>query len=220
MRLLTAVLAFAALAIPAHAATVGVEQGNIIVDGQPVTSGGNDSDPLLSPDGKFVVFVRLGADSDAMAKCSSDGALPVRGVALYRVGIDGKGLAKLLDAHGSDKPETSLCEFDSMAFDSSGRYLYFDTPAWATSSAVHVLDLKAKRERFFVAGGLERVLAGCGDKKYRDHVIVTQHRYFVFGGSYDWAYLFSPAGKELGAVTDDARNLAVVDEACAAAAAQ
>ena len=35
--------------------------------------------------------------------------------------------------------------------------------------------------------------------KYKDHLIVRSHRYFLFGGSYDWYWLYDPAGKrELG----------------------
>ena len=200
--------------VPAEAATLAVDHGNIVLDGKSLTSSGNDSDPLLSPDGKTVVFVRLGDDSDAMAKCSSDGALPVRGIALWSVKSDGTGAAKLLDAHPGDRPETTLCEFGAKGFDSTGRLLYVDTPAWATSSAVHVLDLRAKKERFFVAGSLIRVVSACADKKYLNTVVAEQHRYFVLGGSYDWPYLFSPAGKELGPVSDDTSKLGGLDDAC------
>ena len=44
------------------------------------------------------------------------------------------------------------------------------------------------------------MLAGCADPQYRDDIAVSQHRYFVFGGSYDWVWLFSPTGREIGPV--------------------
>jgi hypothetical protein len=35
--------------------------------------------------------------------------------------------------------------------------------------------------------------------KYKDHLAVLSRRYFLFGGSYDWYWLYDPAGqKELG----------------------
>jgi hypothetical protein len=42
--------------------------------------------------------------------------------------------------------------------------------------------------------------------KYRDHLLVSQHRYFLGGGSYDWFWLFDSRGKEVGPVGEDTEN--------------
>jgi hypothetical protein len=42
--------------------------------------------------------------------------------------------------------------------------------------------------------------------EYRDHLLVQQHRYFLGGGSYDWFFLFTPGGKEVGVVGEDISN--------------
>ena len=71
-----------------------------------------------------------------------------------------------------------------------------------TSGAIHVLDLATGKERLFLAGNGLKVLARCNNKKYRDDIIAGQHRYFVFSGSYDWDFLFTPDGKEVGPLGD------------------
>jgi hypothetical protein len=120
----------------------------------------------------------------------------------------------LLEGRSAEAPQATLCGFNDLQFDTTGERLYFDTPAWATSSAVHVIDMAARTERFFVAGDVMRVLAGCRDEQYRDTIIVSQHRYFVFGGSYDWAWLFKPDGAEIGPIGEG--DLSIVDDWCEA----
>jgi hypothetical protein len=78
-------------------------------------------------------------------------------------------------------------------FSSDGRLVYFVTPAWATSGAVHVVDTTDRKERFVVAGNDLRVVHS---GEYRDHLLLAQHRYFLGGGSYDWFYLFTPPGRK------------------------
>lgn len=202
---------------PALAQTVAVDHGNIVLnDGKrhvALTHGGHDSDPVLTPDGKRVVFDRSGAADKAMLSCDMEGK-PVAALSLWIVGTDGKGERKLLSGRGADKPEQALCAFNSKQFSTNGARLYFDSPAWATSSAVHVLDMGSGKEKFFLAGSLVRVLANCKDARYRDALIVNQHRYYVFAGSYDWTWLFTPQGKEVGPVGDEDPNMMFVDDAC------
>jgi hypothetical protein len=53
-------------------------------------------------------------------------------------------------------------------------------------------------EQFLLAANDLLVLNFCRSK-YLDHLVVLSHRYFLFGGSYDWYWLYDPAGKkELG----------------------
>ena len=127
---------------------------------------------------------------------------------------DGTHATKLL-AGGDDtaRAQALLCDFTNKQFDSTGRLLYFETPAWATSDAIHVLDMTTRKERFFAPGNSLLVLATCKDEQYRDDVVASEHRYFVFGGSYDWTFLFTPSGKEVGPVSDS-EDLSSVDTWC------
>jgi WD40-like Beta Propeller Repeat len=202
-------LVLIALTSTAHAAIVTVVHGNIVLNGKVITTGGHDSDPVLSPDGKHVVFERA-TGGPAPKDCSAD-LSTARATDLWTVGGDGKDARKLLGLHTDQNAERMVCAFGNKQFSSNGQLLYFETPAWAVSGAVHVYDFGSGRERFFLAGNGVTVLNACSDRQYRDDLVVAQHRYFAFGGSYDWLWLFSPAGKEIGPVGENDAN---VKDAC------
>ena len=71
------------------------------------------------------------------------------------------------------------------------------------SGAAHVFDFRTNNEHFVVPSNGLRVLSECKDKQYQDNLVVDQHRYFVFGGSYDWAFLFTSQGEEIGPLGED-----------------
>ena len=68
-------------------------------------------------------------------------------------------------------------------FSPDGRRLYFVSSAWATSGAVHVIDLATRKERFFTDGS-SLVIVPNGD--YRGCLLIQKHKYFIGGGAYDW----------------------------------
>ncbi|HEX2591036.1 MAG TPA: hypothetical protein VHL34_06050 [Rhizomicrobium sp.] len=201
------VVAAGLLAEPALAASsVKAEHGNIVLhDGKAVrrlTTSGHDSAPVLSPDGKRVVFVRnLGGAP--LKDCSADASVATP-MELWSVGADGAGAKKLLGLANAKDVHQTVCAFTSPQFSSNGQLLYFSTPAWATSGAVHVYDFKSGREHFVTDGDSLSVLSSCMDETYRDALIVMKHKYFAMGGSYDWYWLVSPAGKELGPLGESA----------------
>jgi hypothetical protein len=81
-----------------------------------------------------------------------------------------------------------------------GRRLYFLSSAWATSDALHAVDVRGGEEHFLLPADDFLVLNFCRSK-YKDHLVVLSRRYFLFGGSYEWYWLYDPAGKkELGPV--------------------
>ena len=69
-----------------------------------------------------------------------------------------------------------------------------------TSGAVHVVEVATRRTRFVAAGNsLEVVPSG----HYAGCLLVSQHRYWMAGGSYDWTWLLSARGSERGPVVGD-----------------
>lgn len=207
-----ALLATVMLAGVAQAATVGVDRGNVLVDGKAVTHSGRDSEPVLAPDGKRLVFTRT--VGKPLNSCSASGA-ETDNVELWTANADGSGARKLLGIKLDNDMHKTLCGYQGMQFSSDGNLLYFETPAWATSGAIHVYDFRAGKEHFVVDGDEVMVLAKCAEPDYRDKLIVTQHKYFVFGGSYDWPWLISPDGKNLGLIGGDNADLnAIVKGAC------
>jgi hypothetical protein len=163
-----------------------------------LTASEMDVDPVLSPSGAFVVYTRQGRGR-SHRHYEPDQFCPTepRPDELRRINVDGGDDRVLLKGSGGD-PERQLCDFKSKQFSSDGRRLYFLTPARTTTRALHAFDIRAGEEHFLLPTNDVVVLSFCRSK-YRDHLIVLSHRYFLFGGSYDWYWLYDPAGKkELG----------------------
>jgi hypothetical protein len=211
LTVLSLVLLFAQPAVAAP--SVKAVGGNIVLldkgASHQLTKSGHDSDPVLSPDGKLVVFFRA-TGGESLADCSG-GLYEARRGELWSVSRDGRDARKLAGIHAAKDVRNSLCAFHDKQFSSDGRLLYFLTPAWATSDAVHVFDLTTGRERFVVDGNGLTVLARCTEPDYRDKLVVERHKYFAFGGSYDWLWLVDVSGKEIGPVGE---TDAQVKDAC------
>lgn len=201
---LAATLAAAlACAAPLAAQRVYAEGGNVFYQARegaaPVrlTSAGLDAGPALSPDGRTVVFVRR-----TPGRSVETGSGTAEWTELWTVGADGSG-ARMRLRGGPDTTRAEgeeLAGFRAPAFSPDGGTVYFLSRAWATSDAVHALDLASGRERFVAPGNsLEVVPRG----EYAGHLIVSQHRYLLGGGSYDWLWLLRPDGTDAGPIGDD-----------------
>ena len=193
----------AAFAVPAFGQTVSVKEGNIQFtdkSGQTtaLTSSGRDSEPVLAPDGKWVVFVRK-----VEGKKIVTGSDEVDPSELWQVRTDGKEATLLVKCRSSEDPASVIAEFGNAQFSTNGKLVYFYTSAWATSGAIHVVDTTNRKERFAFAGNHFKVVPS---GEFRDCVLVQQHRYFVGGGSYDWYWLLRPDGKEIGPVGETTEN--------------
>lgn len=191
------------IVLPAAAQTGSVKDGNIQFTDKSrqtttLTSTGRDSEPVLAPDGRWVAFVRK-VDGKKIATGSDE----VDPTELWQVRTDGKEATLLLKCRESEKPESVIAAFENLQFSTNGKLIYFVTPAWATSGAVHVVDTTNRKERYLFPGnGLKAVPSG----EYKDCLLVQQHRYFIGGGSYDWYWLLRPDGKEIGPVGEDTEN--------------
>src|SRR4051794_25449412 len=192
-----------ALATTAFAQTVSVKDGNIQFTDKSgktaaLTSSGRDSNPILAPDGKWVAFVRK-VDGKKIVTGSDE----VEPTELWQVRVDGKEPSLLVKCRDSEKVESVIGAFENLQFSTDGKLLYFVTPAWATSGAVHAVDTTNRKERYLFPGSdLKVVPSG----EYKDCLLTQQHRYFVGGGSYDWFWLLRPDGKEVGPVGEDTSN--------------
>ena len=154
---------------------------------------------MLSPDGRWVVFVRA-----VPGRKISTGAGDVDAEELWQVRADGQGTDPPRRAERSRRhaerrgqlPARAVFPRTAAWFTSSRRL----TPPAAQSTS---WDTTKGKERFLVAGStVEVVRYG----EYRDCLLVVQHRYFIGGGTYDWIWLFRPDGKEVGPVGEDAES--------------
>ena len=200
--LLLALLSFPA-GLPAQSVTV--REGNLFYRasaGAPprqLTSSGLDDHPRLSPDGRTIAFVR-GTPRDTVETALGW----EEATSLWIVRTDGGGARMLVRGRSAGSPERTLASLDEPWFSPDGRRIYFLSTAWVTSAAVHVVELPSGTERFLIPGNsLEVVPAG----RYAGHLLVAQHRYFLAGGSYDWVWLFTPDGREVGPVAESEEQL-------------
>jgi len=178
-----------------------------------LTKSGKDRNPILSPNGEKMVFIRK---SSKMAYNPIDGAdIPRDPLAdqLWIMDINGKNEKMLVqdinpDDKGYDKWKgedvIGFIEDESVQFSPDGKTVYYLTPAWVTSSALRSVNVDGTREHFITSANYLKVI----DKgQYKGDLIISQHRYFLIGGSYDWYYVFTSKGKEVGPLADDLNHV-------------
>jgi hypothetical protein len=164
-----------------------------------LTESGRDSQARLSPDRRLILFVRE-ARRDSVE--TAQGRVPASSIWIIRT--DGGGIRELVEARSDTAPERALAGFQVPQFSPDGKRIYFLSSAWATSGAVHAVDIASGAHRFLVPGNSLEVAA---TGPYAGHLLVEQHRTFVAGGSYDWVWLITPEGREVGPVTDSPDEL-------------
>jgi hypothetical protein len=185
----------AAPRVYSDAGNIYIERGNTKIQ---LTKSEMDVDPVLAPGGAVIVYTRQGRGRgvrgyDASQVCTSD----PKPDELRQINADGTG-DKVIVAGRTGQPDQQLCDFKNKQFSSDGRRLYFLTPGWPASGALHVYDMRADDEHFLMPANDVLVLNFCPNK-YKDDLVVLLRRTFLLGGNYDWYWLYDPTGKkELG----------------------
>lgn len=178
-----------------------VENGAIVFttpDGakRRLTSGPHDSEPALAPDGKSIAFLRTLPGKTIAA---GSGEVPAR--ELWLVSVDGTAKPRrLVEPRDDAKVERLLAGLQNPQFSPDGREIFFESAAWATSGAIHAVEVRTGRERFVVAG---QSFAVVPRGEYAGCLIAMQHRYFLSGGSFDWYWLLRPDGREVGPIGEN-----------------
>jgi hypothetical protein len=102
----------------------------------------------------------------------------------------------LVECKDDEDPKKMIVDISDVVLSLDQQIVYFMCSAWATSAAIHKVDLRTKKE-FFVCDGnyLQVIQKG----KYKGKLLVNQHRYHKNQdlGSYDWYYIVDDSGKVL-----------------------
>lgn len=175
------------------------KEGNIyyLQDGKDVqvTTSGKDQAPVLSPDKKMIAFIRT-SNQKVPDACDDVESRSEFASQIWLYDIAEKKERLLVDNNFScDKPEKKIINPKHLQFSPASDVLYFLTPGWVTSSALHAVKSDGTNEHYIVpANSLEVLQEG----RYKGGLIVLQHRYFIGGDTFDWYWLFTPEGKEAG----------------------
>ncbi len=173
-----------------------VEQGNVVIAGpdgavRTLTHSGLDRDASASPDGRRVAFIRAYAESGA------DGTERTELRVVASAGGVERVLARSGEACGQNPRLDGLSHPQFLA---DGRRIVFESRFVATSDSVQLVTTDGRACRYIAAANDLQVVRG---GEYRDALILSQHRYFLGGGSYDWYWLFDAEGREVGPIGDD-----------------
>lgn len=185
---------------------VAVENGNVVLftgnNRKTLTSQQRDSEPVILPDQQWVIYTRSAKpvsknpDEEDSGDCTSLSAPDE----LRRVRIDGAGDELLIRGRAGSEPSQALCAFQNKQFSADGETLFFLSPAWTTSSALHAFALKSRTARYVMPANDFAILSWC-TSDLKDTIVAQQHRYLRFGGSFDWYWLFDASGaKEIAPV--------------------
>jgi Tol biopolymer transport system component len=183
--LILLLFSFAYLPALGFATPVSEKQGNIYYDNQQLTHSGKDSQAALSPDGKQLVFVR---------------EIENQNTELWLMDVSGQNAHAIVQSQAHEDVKQNLTGFNNPVFSLDGKAIYFLTTAWATSDAVHSIDLNTYKQHFVTDGNsLELVPSG----KYKGYLIVSEHKYHKEGGSYEDFWLVSPKGKAIKSLGEE-----------------
>ncbi len=181
-----------------------------------LTSSGRDEEPVLHPEEEWVYFVRRTPGAwkgeeyyPAKDEIVKNGILADE---LWRVKIDGTHPKLLFRndkiAVDGPNPDYRSAIIQNIQFSPDGDKVYFETPNWVTSSGLNIMNADGSGQKLLGgANGAKIVISARElDPKHgtcRGYIVASQHRYWWFGGSYDWYYLFTPDFKEVGPLGDD-----------------
>jgi hypothetical protein len=190
---------------PSSFASVFVKAGNIYYsqgdkDIQ-LTSTNHDDAPILSPDKKLIAFIRTGHQIIPQ-KCRDFADISSKyGNQIWIYNLANNTERLLVDNNFScNKPKERMVDPQQLNFSPNGKILYFVTSAWVVSGAAHAINVDGTNYHYIQpANTLEVITSG----DYRGYLALQQHRYFIGGGSYDWFWLFTPDGKEIGPLGEE-----------------
>lgn len=172
-----------------------------------LTHKGYNRYPVLSPDGELVAFLRK-SEREAFLAAGEPGdfsnKINLLADQIWIVTTDGKKEwlvckdrtpIEVKTNDNTKKLKRTIAHIRDLEFSPNSKKLYFASIAWVTSDAIHSVNIDGTNEQFISSGGLFQIISKGG---YKGYLITRKHKYFITGGSYDWLWLLTPEGKEVG----------------------
>lgn len=155
---------------------VFAKDGNIFlkVNGQltQLTNTGRDFGPVLSPDDRLVAFTR--EIEGKSGKCAPEDESANGDCARYQLwvtDIETRSERMLVGPRADDHDMRKVViEFNDKKFSPDGKTIYFSTPAWAVSHAVHSVDIDGSNERHITHGDLIDVVNEPLSEDFKEYV--------------------------------------------------
>lgn len=122
-----------------------------------LTSTGTDSDPVLSPDGRWIVFSRELEDTLEECKREIDWECPYDQLRI--IDLKNKTERMLLESREKEKDVKKVIDyFRNKTFSPDSQTIYFVTSAYAVSHAIRAVDIDGKNDRYVTHGDTLQVV--------------------------------------------------------------
>lgn len=201
-----------------HEYSVIEKEGRIylIIQGNEIqlTTKGIYKSPVINPSGEWIYYVKVTEAKDNGDMGSVDPPIGYIGnyvfkEEIWRMDTTGERKSFVYKSPKPPKPNQTwytLSSIDNIQFSPSGDKLYFQSDPYTVTGTIWVMESDGSNAQLLSSGHSIRIIESNTDgtdNKYKGDLIVKQHRYFTFGGSYDWYWLFDPDFKEIGPIGDN-----------------
>lgn len=118
-----------------------------------------DSEPILSPDGRWVVFSRELEDTFKECEREIDWECPYDQLRI--IDLESKTERMILESREKEKDvKKVIYYFKSKTFSPDSQTIYFVTSAYAVSDAIRAVDIDGKNDRYVTDGNTVQVVRG------------------------------------------------------------
>jgi len=157
-----------------------VQNGEVWRDGRKLTNLGNVTEASLSPDGQMIILIRRDQKvrDESVPDRDRDSLWLMNGLVAQP--------HQILHWHEDWRDlKKNLTGLTSPVWSPDGRFVYVLSSAWATSWAVHQVEIPSGRETFVIDGADLKVIQ---DGPYRGMLLVSRHTcHQAPGCDYPWS---------------------------------
>jgi len=179
-----------------------------------LTHTGLNKSPIIHPGGEWIYYIKTTEAKNNGDMGSVDPPIGYIGnyvfkEEIWRMKISGEGKSFVYKSSRSPEPNQTwytLSSIDNIQFSPSGDKIYFQSDPYTVTGTIWVMESDGSNAQLMSSGHSIRIIESNTDgtdNRYKGYLIIQQHRYFTFGGSYDWYWLFDPDFKKIGPIGDN-----------------